>query len=161
MESMRWAHRGFLESALVFVAQYFLWLLECFGPLVSCNSRNCFKSDSAQPLLFYLAAVEWGKAFKQSQEFCGPALSRKPLWSHHYYSTDLNWKPHNRDWLFNSSAMKGFLTSTCHQFFYFNFLVSPDFIFPTRSIHRRRIKTNRERDSKIKYKCNFFILQTK
>ena len=27
-----------------------------------------------------LEAVEWGKAFKQSQEFCGPALSRKPLW---------------------------------------------------------------------------------
>ena len=30
-----------------------------------------------------LAAVEWAKAFKWSQEFCRLALSRKPLWSTH------------------------------------------------------------------------------
>ena len=34
---------------------------------------RCMHSESQRTV------VEWGKAFKQSQEFCGPGLSRKPL----------------------------------------------------------------------------------
>ena len=51
------------ERACFSLPKKLLWPVECFAPLFSCYSRNCFKSDSTQPLLFYLAAVEWGKAF--------------------------------------------------------------------------------------------------
>ena len=78
-------HRGFLESALLFQCTVFLWPLECFAPIQqlpadSVSACICIHACRSVQWGSQLAAVEWGKAFKQSQEFCWLALSRKPLW---------------------------------------------------------------------------------
>ena len=78
-------HWGFLESALLFQCTVFFvttWML-CLTqqlPADSVSACICILACRSMQWGSPLAAVEWGKAFKWSHEFCRPALSRKPLW---------------------------------------------------------------------------------
>ena len=78
-------HRGILESALLFQCTVFFvttWML-CLTqqlPADSVSAWICIHAYRSMQWGSHVAAVEWGKAFKWSQELCWPALSRKPLW---------------------------------------------------------------------------------
>ena len=78
-------HRGFLESAHTLWCTVFLWPLKCIEWQSAAWLEimcACMHADACNFHALWESGGSWLSlnAFKWSQEFWGPAVSRKPLW---------------------------------------------------------------------------------